>query len=186
MSTRLLSSKPISYIVSAILSDLVFSVITVFLMTYGPNNGDQERGAIGSLMIFLCSCGLLTIVPFAIMELVDTNFHRRLPVKYSLAVFLLTYFPALAIGIFSNELHIQTTGSPAYLIMFLMLILSYVAFFHISAESLLKLDRFTGWSEVFPKIQPRFLHMAAWTLGIVILIILLVVLWLMTLRVGQF
>ncbi len=182
MFTRLISLKPISYIVSAIFTDLVFSVITVFLITYSPDNVDQERGAIGVLMIFMCTCGMLSTVPFAIMELVDANFHRRLPVKYSLVVFLLTYFPALAIGMFSNELHIPTTDSPAYLIAFIMLLLSYMAFFHISAESLMKLVNFPEWSEVCTKIHPRFLYTAAWTLGIVILILLLVLLWLITRR----
>jgi hypothetical protein len=179
MKIRLLRVAPL-YIISALVIDLVFSVFTVFLLSYGYQPGISEPGdTVGAFLIFICCCGWLSFVPLTAMEIGESKYHRRLPAKYSGLVFLLTYLPALVIGgPYANDLHIRTVDSPAYLIVFLLLTLSYMALFHAVAQTIKNYDAGTKRLELPSNRYLRSLVFLSFS--IVGIIIIVIVIWLMT------
>jgi hypothetical protein len=129
----------VCYLVSAILTGFVFSFITSMLLVFGI---EQTGGDLGTPTImfvgFMCSSGILSIITALIMSGVKAKYQKEFPTKFSVIIFLVMYLPFHINGIYFSERQLDFLSTPFAI----MLFLSYVPFFHMTAQSLINVVKF--------------------------------------------
>ncbi|MHC1782403.1 MAG: hypothetical protein AB9891_06520 [Anaerolineaceae bacterium] len=156
------------YIISACLTNFLFSFATTIIITMGFDKMGSDPGSPVILLISLmCICGILSIVTATIMGTVKTKYQKEFPAKFSLLIFLLTYFPSHIVEFFFPEQQLDILAAPLGILLAIMLFFSYIPFFHMTAQGLINLYVFARKQELAGKWYAK-LFVLAFTSAIVI------------------
>ena len=127
-----------TYIISALIGSFSFSIVTSILIVFGIEQMGEDPGAPAIMLVgFIFICGILSVVTWAIMDIMKTKFQKEFPAKVSAGIFLFMYLPFHIIGLFFTDGQYDFLAIPTTI----MLFLSYVPFFHLVAQSLTNLDK---------------------------------------------
>jgi hypothetical protein len=136
------------YIISALLTDYVFSVMTAILITAGFDKMGSDPGSPGIMLVsLLCINGMLSIVTAVIMGIAKAKHQKEFPAKFSALIFLLTYFPFHIIGLYFSDVQLGFLEAPLGILLVVMLFFSYIPFFHMTAQGLINLNEFVKRQE---------------------------------------
>jgi hypothetical protein len=131
----------IIYFISALVTGFLFSVVTSMLLVFGIEQTGGDPGAPVIMLIgFAFFCGVLSIITAAAMSTAKAKYQKEFPVKFSAIIFLLMYLPFHFIGFYFPEVPEQLNFLAIPLV--IMLVLSYVPFFHMAAQSLIDIYEF--------------------------------------------
>jgi hypothetical protein len=157
------------YIISALLTNYVFSLVTSILITAGFDKMGSDPGSPG-IMLFslLCICGILSIVTAVIMGIGKAKYHKEFPAKFSVLIFLFTYFPPHIIGFYVPDEKLGFLAAPLGILLAIMLFFSYIPFFHMTAQGLVNLYEFVKRQELAGNRYLKF-YVLAGIGGIVLL-----------------
>jgi len=127
------------YFFTAIVTGFLFSFVTSMLLVFGieQTGGDPGTPAI-MLVSFMCICGILSIITASIMSSIKAKYQKEFPAKFSVIIFLVMYLPFHIIGIYFTEGQLDFLAIPSVI----MLFLSYVPFFHMTAQALINVYEF--------------------------------------------
>jgi len=157
----------IIYIISALLTNYVFSVETSLLIISAIVKSGDDVGSPGILLFVLMSiCGMLSIVTAAIMEIAKTKFQKEFPAKFSVLIFLFTYFPIHIIGFYFSDAQLGSLATPLFNLTFFMMLFSYIPFFHMIAQGLINVNEFVKRKETAGNRYPKFIFLAF--LGVIV------------------
>jgi len=150
------------YIISALLTNYVFSVATSLLIVFGIENTGGDPGSPG-IMLFslLCINGILSIVTAGIMGSAKAKYKKEFPAKYSALIFLFTYFPFHIIGIYFSDEQLGALAAPLATLTVIMLFFSYIPFFHMTAQGLINLNEFVKRQELAGNRHVKFIVLAS-------------------------
>jgi hypothetical protein len=157
------------YILSAILTNYVFSLATSILVTAGYDKMGVDIGSPG-IMLFslLCINGILGIVTATIMGFGKAKYHKEFPAKFSALIFLFTYFPLHIIGLNIPDEQLGFLAAPLGNLFGAMQFFSYIPFFHMTAQGLINLYEFVKKKELAGNRYVKF-YVLAGIGGIVLL-----------------
>ena len=158
------------YIISALLTDFVFSVVTSMLIVFGIEKTGGDPGApIIMLVVLLCICGVLSVATATAMGIAKTKHQKEFPAKFSALIFLFTYFPFHIIGFYFPDEQLGFLATPLAILTVIMLFFSYIPFFHLTAQLLINLNEFVKRQELAGNRYPKFIVLAS--LGTIILFV---------------
>ena len=93
-----------TYIISALLTNVVFSFATGFLILSSIINAGDDPGSPGILFFDLMfMCGILSIVTATIMGIAKAKYQKEFPAKFSALIFVFTYFPIHIIELYFSD-----------------------------------------------------------------------------------
>jgi hypothetical protein len=128
------------YIISALLTNYLFSVATTLLITAGFEKMGSDPGSPGIMLFSLmCINGVLSLVTAAIMGIAKAKYQKEFPAKFSALIFLITYFPFHIIGFYFPDEQLGSFTAPLAILFVTMLFFSYIPFFHTTAQGLTNL-----------------------------------------------
>lgn len=157
------------YIISALLTNYVFSLATSILITAGFDKMGSDPGSPGIMLFSLmCINGILSIVTAAIMGIAKAKYHKEFPAKFSALIFLFTYFPFHIIGLYVPDEQLGFLAAPLGTLLAIMLFFSYIPFFHTIAQGLVNLYEFVKRQELSGNRKVKFYVLAGFA-GIVLL-----------------
>jgi len=137
-----------TYIISALLTNFVFSVATFFyIFSTIEKSGDHVDSPGILLFVPMFICGILSIVTATIMGIAKAKFQKEFPAKFSALIFVFTYFPFYII-----ELYFSDLSTP----LFYMMLFSYIPFFHMTTQGLINLNEFVKRQELAGNRYPKF------------------------------
>lgn len=137
------------YIISALLTNYVFSVATSILVMAGFDKMGSDPGSPGIMLFVLsCVCGIFSIVTAAIMEIAKVKYHKGFPAKYSALIFLFTYFPFHIIGLYVPDEKLGVIAAPLGDLLAIMVFISFIPFYHMTAQGLINLFEFVKRQEL--------------------------------------
>lgn len=156
------------YIISALLTNFVFAIVTSMLIVFGieKTGGDPGSPAI-MLVSLLCINGILGIATAVIMGIAKAKYKKNFPAKFSVLIFLFTYLPFHIIGIYSSDKQLGILAVPLATLTVIMLFLSYIPFFHMTAQGLINVNEFVKRKEMAGNRYPEFIFLAL--LGVIVL-----------------
>lgn len=150
------------YIISALLTNYVFSVFTSLLIVFGiEKTGDDPGSPIIMLFGLLCINGILSIITVTIMWHAKAKHQKEFPAKYSALIFLITYFPFHIIGLYFSDVQIGFLEAPLGLLLVIMLFFSYIPFFHMTAQGLINLNEFVKRQELAGNRHVKFIILSS-------------------------
>jgi hypothetical protein len=149
------------YIISALLTDYVFSLATSILITASFDKMGSDPGSPG-IMLFslLCVCGILGIVTATIMGIGKAKYHKEFPAKSSALIFLFTYFPFHIIGLYVPDEKLGFLAAPLGNLLAIMVFFSYIPFFHMTTQGLINLYEFVKRQELAGNRYPKIFVLA--------------------------
>lgn len=156
------------YIVSALLTNYVFSFATSLLIVFGIENTGGDPGSPGIMLVsLLCINGILSIVTAVIMGIARAKHQKEFPAKYSALIFLFTYFPFHVVGLYFPDVQLGFLEAPLGILFVVMLFFSYIPFFHMTAQGLINLNEFIKRQEIAGNRYVKFIVLAS--LGAIVL-----------------
>jgi hypothetical protein len=158
------------YIISALITNFVFSVVTSMLVVFGIDNIGGDPGSPG-IMLFslLCICGIISIPTATAMVIAKAKFQKEFPVKFSVLIFLFTYFPFHIVGFYFSDKQLGVLAAPLAILTVIMLFFSYIPFFHMTAQGFLNLYEFVKRQELEGNRYTKFVVLAF--LGAIVLFV---------------
>jgi hypothetical protein len=145
------------YIISALLTNYVFSFATTLLITAGFDKMGSDPGSPGILLFSLmCICGIFSIVTVTIMEIGKAKYRKEFSAKFSALIFLFTYFPTHIIGLFIPDIQLGFLSAPIGILLAIMLFFSYIPLFHMTAQGLVNLNEFVKRQELAGNRYPKY------------------------------
>ena len=158
------------YIISALLTNYVFSVATSLLIVFGIENTGGDPGSPGIMLVsLLCINGMLSIATATTMGTAKAKYQKEFPAKYSTIIFLFTYFPFHIIGIYFPDVQFGFLEAPLGILVVVMLFFSYIPFFHMTAQGLINLNEFVKRQELAGNQHVKFIVLAS--LGAIVLFV---------------
>ena len=149
------------YIISALITNFVFSVATSLLVVHGIDKSGGDPGApIIMLVGLMCICGILGILAAAAMGIAKTKYQKEFPAKLSALIFLFTYFPFHIIGLYFSDEQSGILAAPLGTLTVLMLFFSYIPFFHMTAQGFINLYEFVKRQESAGNRHTKFIVLA--------------------------
>jgi hypothetical protein len=161
------------YIISGLLTGYVYSMATTILVVDGFDRMGEDIGSPG-IMLFslLCICGILSIVIASIMWVAKAKYQKEFPARFSLLIFLLTYFPIHIKEIWFPDLQLGFLEVLLGILLAIMMYFSYVPLFHMTAQGFTNLHEFVKRQELAGIRYTKFL-----VLGSIVVICLLIGWW---------
>jgi len=157
------------YIISALLTNITFSVVTSMLIVFGIEKTGGDPGApIIMLVSLLCICGILSMPTAVAMGILKAKYQKEFPAKFSALIFLFTYFPFHIIGIYFPDVHLGFLEVPLGILFVIMLFLSYIPFFHMTSQGFINLIEFVKRQELAGNWHVKFIVLAS--IGAIVLI----------------
>lgn len=154
----------IIYFTSAILTNIVFSVVTSILITYGFDKMGSDPGSPGIMLISLmCICGILGGISAAAMETLKAKYQKGFPARFSAIIFLVTYLPFHITGLYFSDQQLAFLGfmtAPLAILSVIMLYFSYIPLFHMTAQGLINVNEFVNRQAITGKQYPKFIFLA--------------------------
>ena len=124
------------YVIAALLTNWLFSALTAGAIVVGIEKMGGDVGAPAILLVvFLFINGILSIITAIIMGIAKV-YKREFPAKFSILVFVFTYFPFHVIGLYMPDKLLGSLASPITSLTVYMLLFSYIPFFHMTAQGL--------------------------------------------------
>jgi hypothetical protein len=158
------------YIISALLTNFVFSVVTSMLIVFGIEKTGADPGApIIMLVSLLCICGILSIATATAMGIAKAKYQKEFPAKYSALIFLFTYFPFHVIGLYFPDEQLGFLAAPLAILTVIMLFFSYIPFFHMTAQGFINLNEFVKRQGLAGNRHVKFIVLAS--LGVLVLFV---------------
>ena len=158
------------YIISALLTNFIFSVVTSMLIVFGIEKTGGDPGApIIMLVSLLCICGILSVATATAMGIAKAKYQKEFPAKYSAIIFLFTYFPFHIIGFYFSDDQLGALAAPLAILTVIMLFFSYIPFFHMIAQGFINLNEFVKRQELAGNRHVKFIVLAS--LGAIVLFI---------------
>lgn len=149
------------YIISAFLTNIAFSVATAILVTFGFDKLGEDPGSPGIMLIgLICICGILSLVTAAIMIDAKAKYQKEFPAKFSVLIFLFTYFPFHIYGLYFSGVQLGFLAAPLGILLVIMLFFSYIPFFHMTAQSLINTNEFVNRQATAGNWYPKFIFLA--------------------------
>ena len=137
------------YIISALLTNYMFSVVTVGLVIFGFDKMGSDIGSPGiALFGLLFINGILSIIAGIIMGIAKFEYKKEFSVKSSVLIFLFTYFPFHITGLYIPEKHLGFLAEPLANLFTIMMFFSYIPFFHMIAQGLINMYEFFNKKKV--------------------------------------
>jgi len=158
------------YIISALLTNYIFSVLTSLLIVFGIEKTGGDPGSPGIMLIsLLCINGILSIATAVIMGIAKAKYKKEFPAKFSALIFLLTYFPFHIIGNYISDEQLGALAVPLATLTVIMLFFSYIPFFHMTAQGFINLNEFVKKQELTGNRHTKFVVLAS--LGAIVLFV---------------
>ena len=160
------------YIISALLTNFVFSFATSLLIVFAIEKSGDDPGSPGIILfVLIFICGILSIVTASIMSIAKAKYQKEFSAKFSALIFLFTYFPIHIIGFYFSDKQLSSlegslAGSLVNLSGYIMFF-SYIPFFHMTTQGLINLNEFTKRQEVAGNRYPKLIFRTL--LGVVVL-----------------
>lgn len=108
----------------------------------------------------LCIYGLIGVLIAAAMEIAKVKYQKVFPAKFSALIFLFTYFPNPIIGSLFTDAQLGSLAAPLGIVTSIMQFLSYIPFFHMTAQGLFNLNKLVERQEVAGNRYLKFLLLA--------------------------
>ena len=145
-----------TYIISALLSNFVFSVATFFfIFSYMVKAGvDGSPGIM--LFVLMFNCAILSIVTATIMGIAKAKYQKEFPAKFSAIIFVFTYFPVHIIELYFSDKQLDSLSIPLWDWAGYMMFFSYIPFFHMTTQGLINLNEFVKRQELAGNRSPKF------------------------------
>ena len=158
-----------TYIISALLSNFVFSVATFFfIFSYMVKAGvDGSPGIL--LFVLMFNCAILSIVTATIMGIAKAKYQKEFPAKFSALIFVFTYFPIHIIELYVSDKQLDSLSIPLWDWAGNMMFFSYIPFFHMATQGLINLNEFVKRQELAGNRYPKFFVLASF--GAIILFV---------------
>jgi hypothetical protein len=138
----------IIYIVSALITNYLFSAMTIGLVVFGIEKVGGDPGSPGIMLVsLLCINIILSIITATAMGVAKGKYNKEFPAKYSALIFLFTYIPFHIVGIYFPEEKIGVLAIPLAIICVIMLYFSYIPFMHMCTQGLTNLYEFVKKQE---------------------------------------
>ena len=158
------------YIIAALLTNFVFSVVTSLLIVFGIEKTGGDPGSPGiMLFVLIFICGILSNVTAAIMGVAKAKYQKEFPAKFSALIFLFTYFPFHIIGLYFSDEQLGSLAAPLSNLFSYMLFFSYIPFFHMTAQGFINLNEFVKRQELAGNRHTKFIVLAF--LGAIVLFV---------------
>ncbi len=158
------------YIISALLTNYVFSVATSLLIVFGIENTGGDPGSPGIMLVsLLCINGIISFVTAGIMGSAKAKYKKEFPAKTSALIFLFTYFPFHIMGIYFSDVQLGFLEAPLAILTVIMLFFSYIPFFHMTAQGFINLNEFVKRQELAGNRHVKFIVLAS--LGVIVLFV---------------
>ena len=155
-----------TYIISALLTNFVFSVATFFFIFSAIEKAGDDLGPPGILLfVLMFICAILSIVTATIMAIAKAKYQKEFPAKFSALIFLFTYFPVHIIGFYFSDKQAGSLADFSANMMFF----SYIPFFHMTTQGLINLNEFVKRQELAGNRYPKFFVLASF--GAIILFV---------------
>ena len=159
-----------TYIISALLSNFVFSVATFFyIFSAIEKSGDHVDSPGILLFVLVFICGILSIVTATIMGIAKAKYQKEFPAKFSALIFVFTYFPIHIIELYVSDKQLDSLSIPLWDWAGNMMFFSYIPFFHMTTQGLINLDEFVKRQELAGNRYPKFFALASF--GAIILFV---------------
>ena len=159
-----------TYIISAVLTNFVFSVATFFFIFSAiEKSGDTVDSPGILLFVLVFFCGILSIVTATIMGIAKAKFQKEFPAKFSALIFVFTYFPIHIIELYFSDKQLDSLAIPLWDWAVYMMFFSYIPFFHMTTQGLINLDEFVKRQELAGNRYPKFFVQASF--GAIILFV---------------
>jgi len=152
------------YIISALLTNFVFSFTTSLLIVFSIERSGDDPGTPGIILfVLMLICGILSIVTASIMGIAKAKYQKEFPAKFSTLIFLFTYFPVHIIGFYFSDQQLGSladspVGSLVNLLGYMMFF-SYIPFFHMTTQGLINLNEFVKRQEIAGNRYPKFIFL---------------------------
>jgi len=154
------------YIISALLTNYVFSVATSLLIVFAIEKSGDDPGSPGIILfVLMFICGIFSIVTASIMGNAKAKYQREFPAKFSALIFLFTYFSVHIIGFYFSDKQADSLADLSANMMFF----SYIPFFHMTTQGLINLNEFVKRQELAGNRHVKFIVLAS--LGAIILFV---------------
>lgn len=139
------------YVISALMTNWIFSTLTVGAIVFGIEKTGGNPGSPGiPLVIFLFINGILSIITAIIMGIAKV-YKKEFPAKFSMLVFIFTYFPFHIIGLYIPDKLLGSLASSIASLTAYMLLFSYIPFFHMTAQGLINTYEYIKKRKKFTK-----------------------------------
>jgi hypothetical protein len=149
------------YIISALLTGFIFSIVTSLLIVSGIEKTGGDPGSPGiMLFVLMFICGILSIATATGMGIAKDKYQKEFPAKFSALIFLFTYFPFHIIGFYFSDEQIGALATPLAILTVIMLFFSYIPFFHMAAQGLIDLNEFVKRQELGGNRHTKFIVLA--------------------------
>ena len=159
-----------TYIISALLTNFVFSVATSFFIFSTIEKAGDDPGSPGILLfVLMFICGILSIVTATIMGIAKAKYQKEFPAKFSALIFVFTYFPVHIIGLYFSDKQLRSLSIPLTDWSRNMMFFSYMPFFHMTTQGLINLNEFVKRQELAGNRYPKFFVLASF--GAIILFV---------------
>ena len=159
-----------TYIISALLTNYVFSVATSILILSSIIKAGDDPGSPGILVFDLMFfCGILSIVTATIMGIAKAKYQKEFPAKFSALIFVFTYFPVHIIDLYFSDKQLDSLSIPLWDWAGNMMFFSYIPFFHMTTQGLINLNEFVKRQELAGNRYPKFFVLASF--GAIILFV---------------
>ena len=159
-----------TYIISALLTNFVFSVATFFFIFSTIEKAGDDLGPPGILLfVLMFICGILSIVTAIIMGIAKAKYQKEFPAKFSALIFVFTYFPVHIIGLYFSDKQLGSLSIPLTDWSRNMMFFSYIPFFHMTTQGLINLNEFVKRQELAGNRYPKFFVQASF--GAIILFV---------------
>src|SRR5215216_2416046 len=159
-----------TYIISALLTNFVFSVATsFFIFSTIEKAGDDPGSPCILLFVLMFICGILSIVTSIIMGIAKAKYQKEFPAKFSALIFVFTYFPIHIIGLYFSDKQPGSISIPLMDWSRNMMFFSYIPFFHMTTQGLINLNEFVKRQELAGNRHAKFIVLAF--LGAIVLFV---------------
>ena len=150
------------YLISALLTNFVFSVATFFFIFSAIEKAGHDSGSPGILLfVLMFICGILSIVTATIMGIAKVKFQKEFPAKFSALIFVFTYFPVHIIELYFSDEQLGSLAIPLWDWAGNMMFFSYIPFFHMTTQGLINLNEFVKRQELAGNRSPKFFVLAS-------------------------
>ena len=150
------------YIISALLTNYVFSVATSLLIVFDIEKSGDDPGSPGIILfVLMFICGILSIVTATIMGIAKAKYQKEFPAKFSALIFVFTYFPVHIIGLYFSDKQLGSLSIPLWDWAGNMMFFSYIPFFHMTAQGFINLNEFVKRQELAGNRHVKFIVLAS-------------------------
>lgn len=154
--------RALIYVISAFLTGYVYSMAMTLLVVAGIEKLGSDPGSPGIMLFSLfCICGVASPVIASLMEVAKKKYQKAFPVKFSIPIFLLTFFPMHIFGLWFPDVQFGILEVPLATLFSIMSFFSYVPLYHLTAQGFINIHEFVYQQQKNGNRIPKYLVWAS-------------------------